>query len=121
MQTTIILMISSALAASATFFLHKNEVSIVVASCCIGLLGAGLEYLLKQPHLALVIYAGTFVGMTSAQVGNIYLVAFAGLMVGYLYHITGNYFPGFGGRLGALAFMSCLLVFFLYELKRFLK
>ncbi len=121
MQPTFILMLSSALAATSTFYLHKHGVSVVVASCCIGLIGAGLEYFLKQPHLAFVIYAGTFVGMTSVQIGNIYIIMFAGFMVGYLYHVTYGYFHGFGGRLGALAFISCLLAYVLYWIKNWLQ
>ncbi len=113
-------MLSGTLAAITTFCLHRQGVSVVVASCCIGLLGAGIGYLFKQPHLALVIYAGTFVGMTSVQVGNLYIVAFAGLTVGFLYPVTVNYFQGFGGRLGALAFISCAIAYFLYWLKSFL-
>ena len=116
MQETILLIIASALGALATFLLHKYGISVVVASCIIGLLGAGLNYFIKSPHLALVIFAGSFVGMTSTAVGSISLVLLAGALAGLIYKYSLHIFAGFGGRLGTIAFISTVISYFFLKI-----
>ncbi|MCH8534669.1 MAG: hypothetical protein LAT51_06330 [Flavobacteriaceae bacterium] len=112
----LILILASSLGAVATYLLHKNGLSVVVASCLIGLLGALLGHFFNLPHLALVIFAGTFVGMTSVNVGSLGLVTLGGLVCGIIYILSLKLFVGFGGKLGTTAFLSTLVVWGLFYL-----
>lgn len=121
MQQTIILMIGGIGGAITTFLLHKYGLSVVVASCVVGLLGAVLGHFTKSTHLPLVIFAGSFVGMTSTTVGSIPLMILGGAISGIIYKFSLKLFVGFGGRLGTIAFISTVLSFyFLLALKKFL-
>ena len=105
-----------------TYYLHRLGLSVVVASCCVGLLGALLSYLLKMPNLAYVIFAGSFVGMTSPKVGSYTFVALASLICGLVYGQTLRIFDGFGGKLGATAFVSTVFTHYVVSLfKKILK
>ena len=95
----------------ATFTLQKYGLSIVVASSIVGLIGAGIGSVFNLPHLSVVVFAGSFVGMTSVSIGTIPLVVLGGAITGVLYKISINYFVGIGGRLGAMAFVSTLASF----------
>lgn len=99
--------------AMLTYFLHRLGLSVVVSSCCVGLMGALLSHVLKMPHLALVIFAGSFVGMTSPNVGGYLFVAVASLICGLVYGQTLKLFEGFGGKLGATAFVSSVFTHYL--------
>lgn len=96
-----------------TFILHKYGLSVVVASCLVGLLGAALEQLFKVHHLAFVIFAGSFVGMSSSSVTSLPLVLIGGALCAVVYQLTTDYFKGFGGRLGTIAFISTIAAFYL--------
>jgi len=121
MQQTIILMIGGIGGAITTFLLHKYGLSVVVASCVVGLLGAVLGHFTKSTHLPLVIFAGSFVGMTSTTVGSIPLIILGGALSGIIYKFSLNLFAGFGGLLGTIAFISTVLSFYtLLALKKFL-
>lgn len=110
MLNQLILIIASSLGAIATYLLHKNGLSVVVASCIVGLMGAFLGHIFNLPHLALVVFAGTFVGMTSTTIGSLPLVFLGGLVCGVVYILSLKLFVGFGGKLGSIAFLSTLLV-----------
>ncbi len=118
MINQLILIFASCIGAVATYVLHKNGLSVVVASCVIGLVGALVGHLLNFPNLALVVFAGTFVGMTSASIGSIGLVAVGGLVCGIIYILSLKIFVGFGGKLGTTAFLSTLLVWGIFYLVR---
>lgn len=104
--------------AISTFILQIYGVSAVVASCLIGLTGALLGHFLKLPHLPLIIFAGSFVGMTSLSIGNIPLIVGAGALCGILYTYSLNIFAGFGGRLGTIAFISTTIMFFVFKINQ---
>ncbi|WP_424493277.1 hypothetical protein [Salinimicrobium sp. GXAS 041] len=120
MPHTLILIIGGVGGALFTFLLHKYGLSVVVASCLVGLLGAALEHFLKVEHLAFVIFAGSFVGMTSSSVATLPLVVLGGALSAVLYQLSYDIFKGFGGRLGTIAFISTVIAFyFLLALKKF--
>ena len=78
----------------------------IVAAALVGLVGAALV----KDH-AVEIYCGAFVGMVSPDVlhdfGHIVL---AGVISGTLYFIARDVFEGYGGKLGAIAFSSWIIV-----------
>lgn len=113
---TIAFMFASAFGAIATFFLQKQGLSSVLASSLVGLLGVLIGLLFSSDHLPAVIFAGSFVGMTSLSFGTFPLVALAGIVAGFLYSISLNIFAGFGGRLGAIAFISTIVCFYLFSI-----
>ena len=113
MQQVFIFALGGIVGATATFLLQKYGCSVVVASCVVGLAGALLGHSTQTTHLPLVIFAGSFVGMTSPSVGTLPLVMLAGLGSGVLYHISTNIFAGFGGRLGTIAFLRTTATFYL--------
>ena len=108
MYQTLLILIGGLLGAIGTFSLQKAGLSAVVASCCIGLLGALAGYLLKNDHLTLIIFAGSFVGMTSTAWGTWPMMVIGGLLAGGVYLLSLEIFAGFGGRLGTIAFLSTL-------------
>lgn len=107
---------AGAVGAILTFLLHKHGSSAVVASCIVGLIGAFAGYMFSIPHLSLVVFTGTFVGMTSVALGSVPMVIIGGGLAGFLYVISLPLYDGFGGRLGAIAFLSMLAVFYLFVL-----
>ncbi len=120
MLSQFLLILASSLGAIATYLLHKNGVSVVVASCIVGLIGAGIGHLFNIPNLALVVFAGSFVGMTSTTIGSMPLVFVGGLICGVIYVLSLKIFVGFGGKLGTTAFISTLLVWtFFYLFNKF--
>jgi len=99
--------------AVATFLLQKQGLSAVVASCIVGLAGALVGHFLDASHIPLVVFAGSFVGMTSTSFGTIPLMIVGGLLTGVIYNYSLKIFEGFGGRLGTIAFISTVVAFYL--------
>ncbi|MGV6831390.1 MAG: hypothetical protein ACWA5P_07510 [bacterium] len=114
MQHLFLMILGGVGGAVSTFLLHKYGLSVVVASCVIGLIGATIGHFTKSTHLPLVIFAGTFVGMTSTAVGTIPLIIVGGVFVGIIYQTSLKIFAGFGGRLGTIAFISTVLAYYLF-------
>ena len=114
MQQTIILIVGSTSGAILTYLLQKQGLSGVVASCLIGLAGAELGFLLKLDHLAEVVFAGSFVGMTETSMGSYGMIVLGGILTGVLYRLSMNVFEGFGGRLGTIAFISTVASYLLF-------
>ena len=112
MQQTIIFMAGGVLGAITTFLLQRYGISAVVASCLVGLTGALLGHYLKSPHLPLIIFAGSFVGMTSAAIGTIPMIILSGALTGLIFKFSLNIFAGFGGRLGTIALISTVTSFY---------
>ena len=108
MYQTLLILLGGTLGALATFALQKFELSAVVSSCLVGLIGAILGHFLKNEHLALIIFTGSFVGMTTTGLGSYPLVGLGGLVAGLIYLISLDVFAGYGGRLGTIAFLSTL-------------
>ncbi len=113
MQQTVILILGGLGGAIATFLLQKNGFSVVIASCIVGLIGALIGHYAKSDHLSLVIFTGSFVGMTNPVIASTGLIVLAGAFSGFLYKISLTIFAGFGGRLGTIAFTSTLIAFYL--------
>lgn len=99
------------------FLLHtKIEMSAVMASCLVGLLGTfiPLSSFGNVKNLQNAIYAGSFAGMCSAGVLNHYSqIILLSLLGASFYLLTLDLFKGFGGKLGAIAFISVSLVYLL--------
>ena len=110
MMGSILLVLGGAFGAVGAFQFQKWGVNPVVASCLIGLLGAIIGYFLGNEELTLVVFAGSFVGMTSVSLGTFPMVFFAGLICGVLYILMLPFFDGYGGKLGAIAFVSLTIV-----------
>ena len=112
MQQTIILIIGSIGGAITTFSLQKYGFSSVVASCIAGLTGALLGNYLKLPHFSLIVFTGSFIGMTSTSIGTLPLMVAGGVLSGLMYSYSINMFKGLGGRLGTIAFISLAIAFY---------
>jgi hypothetical protein len=80
----------------------------------VGLLGALIGYGMKNEDLAMVIFAGSFVGMTTISIASLPLILLAGLACGILYVLSESIFVGYGGKLGAIAFVSLIVVVFMF-------
>lgn len=116
MLITILIILGGCLGAFGTYQLQKAGLSPVVASCIVGLAGALIGYLLKNEDLSMVIFAGSFVGMTTITIASTTLIVIAGLACGTLYWASTHLFDGYGGKLGALAFISVAIVVLLFSL-----
>lgn len=101
------------LGATTTYlFVQDFHINSVVAASLVGLIGYYLSsFLVKNGFLDLSpnIYCGTFVGMAAATVLNIPSVVGAGLISSLLFIFLANRFNGCGGKLGSIAFMSCVI------------
>ena len=109
MNLTFLILLGGLLGSVATYSLQKAGLSAVIASCIVGLVGALAGHLLKNDHLALIIFAGSFVGMTSTAWGTWPMMVIGGLLAGGVYLLSLELFAGFGGRLGTIAFLSTIL------------
>lgn len=109
MQHTVILALGSIGGAVATFLLHKQGFSVVVASCIVGLIGSFIGHIFNSKDLAFVIFAGSFVGMTRNSLSTLPLMIIGGALTGIIYRYTHHIFTGIGGRLGTIAFISGLI------------
>lgn len=113
--TTGLVVLYSVVAAVATFSLHdRTALDPVSASSGIGILG-GLALPALYPGvgdlLAAAIYAASFAGMSdSARIPDERWMALAGGSVGLILVYTTPYLGGSGGKLGTIAFVSCLAV-----------
>lgn len=114
MQQTLFLILGSTGGALVAFLLQKYGATAVVAASVVGLLGALIGHLASLPNLPTAIFAGAFVGMTSLSIGSLPMIAIAGAFAGFFYSISLSVFPGFGGRLGAVALVSVLLSFYVF-------
>jgi len=116
MESSLLILVAGCLGAIGTFQLQKTGINVIVASCVVGLVGELIGHLLNNEDLAMVIFAGSFVGMTTASFVSLPIILVAGFICGGLYLISAPLFDGFGGKLGALAFISVLVVFLIFTL-----
>ncbi len=78
----------------------------VTASGLIGVLAA-----LVIPDYAVPAYCGSFAGMSSARLlGSHWEIVLAGSIAGLIFILTDCAYPGFGGKLGAIAFTGCVIM-----------
>lgn len=88
-----------------SFYLNNNlGLGLVIGSALVGLLAV-----LVAPKYAVPVYCGSFAGMSSAalfpEFTGIILVS---VIAGLVYVICRDVFGGFGGKLGAMGFMSAI-------------
>lgn len=80
--------------------------SPIVAAGLVGVLAA-----LVTPAVAVPVYCGAFVGMTSpALFGSYWFSVLAAILAGLLFVVAHPVFTGIGGKLGTTAFIGVLLV-----------
>jgi hypothetical protein len=98
----------------ATYLLIvNNHFNSVVAASLVGLVGYFVSNILaknKFIDLAPNFYCGTFVGMVSATLLPTFGVVAAGVLSGLLFIFLACRFNGCGGKLGSIAFMSCVII-----------
>ncbi len=102
--------------AVATFGLHtRTPANPVLASGIVGVVGGvGLPLVHGDPGalMAAGVFAASFAGMTDrARIPTEWGIALSGAIVGLLVVYTMPYFGGSGGKLGTIAFVSCLAVY----------
>ena len=114
MYINVLIVIGGCLGALGAFQLQKVGMTPVVSSCLIGLLGALIGYSMKTEDISMVIFAGSFVGMTAISIATYPIIICAGIACGILYLLSEPIFVGYGGKLGALAFVSMGTVLFLF-------
>ena len=87
-----------------TFLLSKYAgVSAIISSGIVGII-AGAVF----PPYAVAAFCGSFAGMVSQEMFNIYTLLLAGVLTAVLYHVGGNNYIGIGGKLGTTAFFGTL-------------
>ncbi len=101
--------------AVVTFALHARfDRSPVFASGIVGAVGGvGLPLVYSEfgGLMAAAVFAASFAGMTDVRrIPDERWIALAGLLVGLVVVYTGPYLGGSGGKLGTIAFGSCLAV-----------
>lgn len=114
MTTSILIIIGGCFGALGAFQLQKAGLSPVVASCLVGLIVAVIGAWLNSEDIAMVIFAGSFVKMTTVSIASFPIMLLAGLACGILYLLAEPIFIGYGGKLGAIAFISTAIVLFLF-------
>ena len=112
MNSALTVLGSVAGAAVTSVLQRRYGVTGVMASSLVGLLGAGVGFLLPTADLPAAVFAGSFVGMTAVTVAPLGPIALAGAVAGVLCAIVNalNAFPGYGGKLGVAAFVATALV-----------
>ena len=118
MFTISLIIIGGCFGAIATYYLQKIGLNAVIASCIVGLVGALIGYFFKTEDITYVIFAGSFVGMTAISITSLPIICIAGTLCGVLYLFTENHFIGYGGKLGAIAFVSLIIVSSLFWMFR---
>ena len=114
-----IIIITSILGATLTFYVanHLKQgatrasalLSLIVGLFFYSFPGILNEFLTK--NIPLVFIGASFIGMVSPRiVSRNYIVLFvAGILFGIIYNYKNNFFEGYGGALGALAFIALLI------------
>lgn len=116
----LIVFLVAALGAETTFALiHRFRFSTIRASTISTLVFAGLVYLAQFPEprvLQAAFFGATFVGMTDRSRMGWKRVLIASQIFALCYLFLVPFAQGVGGGLGAVAFLSCAIV---YGLSRF--
>ena len=96
------------------FLLHQQTfMNAVMASSVVGLLGVALTRYFSSKEFELIVYCGSFAGMSSGVYFSAWWMFPLSAAIGsILYILLENYFNGWGGKLGAMAFLS-LVIFLL--------
>lgn len=118
MITILLILIGGIFGAIGAFQLQKMGLDPVVSSCIIGLVGYLVGYFTNNEDLALVIFAGSFVGMTAVSIATVPMMLVAGILCGLLFIVTEPIFGGYGGKLGAIAFVSVGVVLLIFQFSK---
>lgn len=85
----------------------------IIAASLVGILGFGFK-----PKYSIQLYTGAFVGMVSPDVyHDFYHIVIISLIAGFISAISNNVFEGIGGKLGAIAFSSWILLYYFSNIK----
>lgn len=106
----VIVIVLGAMGAVSTFMLQRYGLPAVAASSLVGLMGAGVGVLVADTSFPAVIFAGSFAGMTALRLGSVPLIFAAGALTGLMFALTQHMFAGYGGRLGATAFIATVMI-----------
>lgn len=108
-RDTIIDFLAVFLSANFTyFFVYYFKISSLIVSPAVGFVGA----LIFRRH-QLPIFCGSFTGMTSPALLEVFPMVLAALLTSFIYILSKNVFNGFGGKLGTIAFAGCIITAFL--------
>lgn len=103
-----------------TFSLIQTlQLDAVLVVTAMGILGYGVSKGLDRQgviHLAPNFYCGAFVGMVSSELLSIFGVFVAAFLSAFLFISLLNIGHGLGGRLGTIAFISCVVTVILIKL-----
>ncbi|SHJ87578.1 hypothetical protein SAMN02745751_03608 [Dethiosulfatibacter aminovorans DSM 17477] len=101
-------------AVAAYIIHHRSRLSAVESSAVTGLIGGLLlpmVYGQSGELLAIVLFCGSFIGMSSRdRLNSLSHVILSGAMAAMFFIYTQNIFIGLGGKLGAIAFVSILSI-----------
>ncbi len=103
----VILILSTILASVLTYLLSiRFHLGPFIASGLVGLISTKVLKKFSSP-----MYAASFASMSSSEVlPSVPSSGVAGLITGILYILTQKVFVGIGGKLGAIAFLSVLII-----------
>ncbi|WP_417800635.1 hypothetical protein [Tenacibaculum sp.] len=130
MLTTISIYLTSTLGAFLTFLVStKYKQGPVRASALLTLIVAGFCFLFPKMfsediinQIPWVFFGASFVGMTSGKLTRNYIsIIFAGIVFGFVYTFSPDFFNGYGGALGTAACISILVVIGINHLIRLSK
>ncbi len=97
---------------SCSILQRKFALSSVLSSALIGFAASFIPTHSSYDHkrLAASSYTGSFAAMTSLNHHSTFLDGgLLGIKTGLLFLLFGHYMRGFGGKLGSIAFASCLI------------
>ncbi|TXD49436.1 hypothetical protein [Polaribacter sp. IC073] len=118
-MNTFVIIISGVIGAILTFYVSRKFKQSAVRSSALLSLVVGLVFYcfpeILNPYLTKnipMVFLGTsFIGMVSLEAyGNYLRLALAGIIFSSIYINKSHFFEGFGGALGALAFISLLTI-----------
>lgn len=99
-------------AASCFYLRFHLGLSPVVASALTGLIFSFTPKMKFYDHLdaRAIVYAASFAAMAAPSlISEIYDIAFLSILVAASYSFSKPYFLGYGGKLGSIAFISCVV------------
>lgn len=85
----------------------------IIAASLVGILGYGFI-----SKFSIQLYTGAFVGMVSPDVyHDFYHIVMISLIAGFIFAFSSNVFEGIGGKLGAIAFSSWTLLYYICDIR----